>query len=326
MTNLSIATVSHALNGTRAVSKESKKKVLKAAREIGYRPNLAARTLKTKKSKTIGLAIPRVERGKATNYFYMDIVAGVHARLNEGHYSLIIGTYQESNRDDALFSLDILEKRWADGLLVVPNSREEKSIRQIVKSGVPFVLIDREVKGASSAYVVSANEKGAYEAVRLMFEGGKRKIAFVGSMLRTSASYDRFLGYKRCVAEFDGAVGKDAVILNEQQSIESGMTSAARLVAAGFDGIFVSDNILTIGVFRYLKQNKVRIPGDVSLIGYDDYDWMNDVEPAITTVRQKPYEMGYRAAGMLLERLENPDSRKRQRLVLDTELVLRNSH
>ena len=306
MTKLSIATVSHALNGTRAVSAESKSKVLKAAKKIGYRPNMAARILKTNKSKTIGLAIPRVERDKATNYFYMDIVAGVHARLEEEGYSLIIGTYRESSGDGALFSLDILERQWADGLLVVPRSMEERSIQEIVKSGVPFVLIDREIKSSSYGSVVSDNKKGSFEAVKLMCEKGKRKIAFVGSMLRTSASYARFVGYKKCLFEFGLPENKDTIVLNEQQSIENGMKSAARLLEAGVDGIFVSDNILTIGVFRYLKKAKVRIPGDVSLVGYDDYEWMDDVDPAITTVRQKPYEMGYRAAGMLLDRLHDP--------------------
>lgn len=326
MTGLSIATVSHALNNTRGVSPENVAKVLKAAKEIGYRPNMAAKTLKTNKSKSIALIIPRVEPDKSTNYFYLDIMAGVHVRLNENKYSLIIGTYQESAKDDSAISIDLLKHRWFDGILIVPNSMKKGCIEEIIKSNVPFVLIDREIKDSPLDFVISDNEKGSYEAIKLMCEKGRKKIAFVGSMLRASASYERFLGYKKCLADYDLPIEDSLILRNEQLSIKNGMKSAEYLLEQGVDGIFVSDNTLTLGVFRYLKMKKIRLSEDISLIGYDDYPWMDDVEPSITTVKQFPFEMGYNAAEILLNRLQNPGNKERKCMLLQTELILRRSH
>jgi LacI family transcriptional regulator len=326
MTGLSTATVSHALNGTRAVSGESKKRVLEAAAAIGYRPNMAAKFLRNKKSKTVVLIVPGVRPGMPSNYFYMDVMAGVHARLDEEGYSLIITTYEEPLKENRSFSFGILEKQWCEGLLVVPNTAELGCIEQILSNGLPYVLIDRKIGGFDCDYVISDNEKGSYEAVKLMCEKGRRKIAFVGSQLLTSASRDRYLGYRRCLAEFGLPDDRALVLLNDQLSIENGMRSGARLAEEGADGVFVSDNILTIGVFRHLKGMGRRIPRDISLIGYDDYEWMSDVEPAITSVKQKPYEMGYEAAALLLTRLDGKSPDPRRSHTLDTVLVQRGSH
>jgi len=326
MTGLSTATVSHAINGTRAVSSESKKKVLDAAAEIGYRPNLAAKFLRNKKSKTIAMIMPGVRPGMPSNYFYMDIMAGAHARLDEDEYSLIITTYEEPLREGQSLSVGILGKQWCDGLLVVPNRSDPSCLKQILDSGLPYVLVDRRIDDFSCDYVISNNEKGSYEAVKLLYERGKRKIAFVGSRLRASASRDRYMGYKRCIAEFGLPDDRSLVLLNDYLSIEDGMKSAALFLKEGADGVFVLDNILTIGVFRYLKNLSIPIPERIGLIGYDDYEWMNDVEPPITRVKQQPYEMGYKAATLLLERLSGRDSGDKKCLLLDTVLVQRGSH
>ncbi|GEM_PF-537235 len=331
ITGLSTATVSHALNGTKNVSIKNKQKILEAAKSIGYRPNIAAKVLKTNRSKTIALVIPRVEPMKTTNYFYMDIIAGVDARFINDGYFLIIGTYQEAleEKSRSLFSLEILKNRWVDGLLLVPNSMDRSSIMEIKNTSIPLVLIDRRIKDANYDFVVSDNENGAYNAVQLMCQKNRKKIAFVGSMLRTSASYERYLGYARCLNEYGLNIDKNLIIYNEQQSIENGMNSAAHLLSAGIDGIFVSDNILLMGVYRHLKQRGIQIGKDISLVGYDDYEWMQDVDPPITTVKQNPFKMGYIAANVLIERLHNEmvsKSEKRQNLFLNTELILRRSH
>ncbi len=145
-------------------------------------------------------------------------------------------------------------------------------------------------------------------------------------MLRTSASYERFIGYKKCIAEYNLPESDKFVVLNDQLSIRNGIKSAEYLLDQGAEGIFVSDNTLTLGVFRYLKMKKVRFSEEISLIGYDDYPWMDDVEPSITTVKQSPFEMGYKAADILLSRLQNPSIKERKFFILETELICRKSH
>jgi LacI family transcriptional regulator len=327
MTKLSIATVSHALNNTRSVSSKNKEIILEAAKKIGYKPNMAAKALKTNKSKTIALIIPRVAPGRSTNYFYMDIIAGANACIDEKRYSLIIGTYPELHKDHSPISIRILENKWVDGVLVVPNSMERSNIKEIENINVPIVLIDRKLKESSFDFVVSNNESGAYKAIDLMYKKGRRKIALVATMLRTSASYERYIGYKKYLYDFGMEEDKNLIILNEDQSIESGMRSAEQIVKLGADGVLVIDNILSMGIFRYFKKHGICMPSDISLIGYDNYDWMEDLNPSLTAVAQKPYEMGYKAANILIDRLNNANSSNEQiSIILDSEVVCRQSH
>jgi len=327
MTNLSTATVSYALNGTRSVSAKNKQLIFEAAKKIGYRPNMAAKTLKTNKSKTIALIIPRVAPGRPTNYFYMDIIAGVNAFIDQNKYSLIIGTYSELSGQSAPISASILENKWVDGVLLVPNSMDRECIKQIENINVPLVLIDRRIKDSNIDFVVSDNENGTYKALELMYKKGRRRIAFVSTMLRTSASYDRYIGYQKFLQDSKLELDKNLIFLNVEQSIACGMKSAERAVAAGADGIFAIDTMLTMGVFRYFKQNNICIPEDISLIGYDNYNWMEDLSPALTVVAQKPYEMGYKAATILIDWLRGSTSpHKSTSYILDTELICRESH
>lgn len=126
MTGLSITTVSHAINGTRPVSEKSRRLVEEAIRRTGYRPNLAARALKTQKSNIIALIIPSTEPGNSTNCFFFDVLGGVKDTLQRRGYDLIVSTYSERRSDIRLDSVSVLKKSWIDGLLLVPNSRHSR--------------------------------------------------------------------------------------------------------------------------------------------------------------------------------------------------------
>jgi LacI family transcriptional regulator len=327
MTNLSVATVSHALNGTRSVSKKNKQLVIEAAEKIGYRPNMAAKTLKTNKSRTIAQIIPRVAPGRTTNYFYLDIIAGANAFIEQNNYSSIIGTYSElPNEYDSPISANILKNKWVDGVLLVPNRMDRECIKQVEDTNVPLVLVDRKINDSNIDFVISDNENGTYKALELMFNKGRKRIAFVSTMLHTSASYDRYIGYRKFLNDFGLELDNNLIILNKEQSIECGMESARHAIEFGADAVFVTDTILTMGTFRYFKKNGILIPDEISLIGYDNYDWMEDLDPSLTVVAQKPYEMGYKAANILIDWLKNPDSHESKAYKLDTELICRKSH
>jgi LacI family transcriptional regulator len=325
MTGLSTATVSHVLNGNRKVSNSSREKVLLAAREIDYRPNLAAQMLRTQKSNTIALVIPIEESNRNANYFYADILLGIQKKLWETDYYVIISHYGASTESErSLRAVQLLKKQWVDGIILVPSSRSPNQLTVLKELGVPFLLLDRRVDGSDFSCVDSDNEKGAYEAVTLLARSGKKKIGLIGGGLRVSSGAERYSGYKKAIRDCGFDCEEEYVILVNQYSIENGRLSARELLKRGVDGIFVSDNLLTMGTVLELNSQSIKIPQDIGIIGYDDFDWMDMITPPLTTVKQQAYQMGYVAAEMMIRKLNGMDVN--EKVMLDTSIVMRESH
>jgi len=325
MTGLSTATVSHVLNGNRKVSTSSREKVLLAAREIDYRPNLAAQMLRTQKSNTIALVIPTEESNRNANYFYTDLLLGIQKKLWETDYFVIISQYGASTESErSLRAVQLLKKQWVDGIILVPSSRSPNQLAVLKELGVPFLLLDRRVDGSDYSCVDSDNETGAYEAVSLLARSGKKKIGLIGGGLRVSSGEKRYSGYKKAIRDCGFDYEDEYVILVNQYSIENGRLSARELLQRGVDGIFVSDNVLTMGAVLELNSQGIKIPQEIGIIGYDDFDWMDMITPPLTTVKQQAYQMGYVAAEMMIRKLNGMDVN--EKVMLDTSIVMRGSH
>ena len=192
MTGLSITTVSHAINGTRPVSEKSRRLVEEAIRRTGYRPNLAARALKTQKSNIIALIIPSTEPGNSTNCFFFDVLGGVKDTLQRRGYDLIVSTYSERRSDIRLDSVSVLKKSWIDGLLLVPNSRHSRYDELLAGVDLPTVLLDRRLDGCDLPLVCCDNESAAEQAVGLLADSGRARIGYLGGALDLSTAYDRY--------------------------------------------------------------------------------------------------------------------------------------
>lgn len=325
MAGLSTATVSHVLTGNRKVSDSSREKVLLAAREIGYRPNLAARMLRTQKSNTIAFVIPTDELNRNANFFYMDVLLGIRKKLSETDYYVIVSNYGASAESErSLRAVQILQKQWVDGILLVPSSRNPNQLTILKEMGVPFVLVDRRVDGSDFSCVDSDNKTGAFEAVTLLARSGKKKIGLIGGGLAVSSGARRYSGYKKAIQSCGFDYEDEYVILAKQYSIENGSLYARELLNRGVDGIFVSDNVLTMGAVLELNNQGIKIPEDIGIVGYDDFDWMDMITPPITTVKQKAYQMGYVAAEMIMRKLNGMDVN--EKVMLDTSIVMRKSH
>lgn len=326
MTGLSTATVSHVLNGNRRVSEKSREKVMLAAREIGYRPNLAARMLRTQKSNTIALVIPTDESNRNANFFYMDVLLGIRKKLSETDYYVIVTNYSSSAADSerSLRAVQVLQKQWLDGIILVPSSRNPSQLNVLREMGVPFVLVDRRVDGSDYSCVDSDNEKGAYEAVSLLAQYGKTRIGLIGGGIGVTSGAMRYAGYKKALHACGFDYEDEYAVLANRFSAENGRIYARELLQRGVDALFVSDNVLTMGAVLELTHQGVRIPEDIAIIGYDDYDWMDMTTPPLTTVKQQAYQMGYVAAEMMLRKLNGMDTN--EKVVLDTSIVLRKSH
>ena len=322
-TGLSIATVSHALNGTRAVSNESREKILQAVKDVGYRPNIAARTLRIQKSNTIAIIIPSDINNTNANYFYMDVIMGVRKKMMETQYELIVSTYDpHGGVEQSLPSAQVLRQHWVDGIIVVPSTHSQRQIRSIRETGLPYVLLDRRSDDESSC-VTSDNKRGVSDAVRLFASCGKRRIGFIGGT-GTATGRQRYAGYLEALEALNMPVDEALIRLTSSYSLKQGEQFAEALRAHGADAILVADNVMMMGALNALKAFGVRIPQDVGIIGFDDFDWMGMVSPPLTTVRQQAYQMGYIAAEVLIRKLGGMEVN--EVIVLDTTLVVRESH
>lgn len=326
ITGLSISTVSHALNGTRAVSPQARKQVEAAAKEIGYRPNIAARMLRTQKSNVLALIIPNSENNPSASYFYMDIIMGVRKKLAETEQELIVSTYDmQGMGDKTLKALQVLHYQWVDGVILVPSSESDKQITLLKEDlGLPFVLLDKRTNSPEHSCVDSDNERGAMDAVRLLAACGHKRIAYIGGGLGTSTGRQRLNGYKRALEECGFAYDESLVHLHGEFSLSQGAASARAFVENHADAIFAGDNAMMMGAVQYLNDQGIAIPEQIALIGYDDFAWMNLTNPPLTTVKQQVVQMGYTAAEMLLRRLNGMEGN--EKIMLSTTLVLRRSH
>lgn len=323
MTGLSTATVSHVLNGTRKVSKASRDKVFSAADSIGYRPNIAARMLRTKKSRTIALIIPSDESNTNANYFYMDVIMGVRKKALETRYEVVVSTYDpHSDQEASLRSAQVLRQRWIDGVIIVPTSLNEAQLGTIRELELPFVLLDRR-SDVHFPCVASDNLTGVVEALGLFARCGKRRIGFIGGS-GTATGRQRHAGYLEGMRRLGFAVDAGMVLLSGHYSLQNGTACAQALIDAKADAIFAADNVMMMGALRAIRANGLRIPEDVGLIGFDDFDWMENVSPPLTTIKQQTFRMGYAAAEMLIRKIGG--SEENETVLLDTVLVVRGSH
>lgn len=325
MTGLSITTVSHALNGTRAVSQRSMDLINEAAAQINYRPNLAAQMMKTHRSRTVALIIPETEQNNSTNCFFFDVMNGAKARLKESSYELIVSTYPESKTKDFFSGMSILHRRWVDGILLVPPTLYRDDIAFIKECNVPVILVDRWVEGESLPLVCSNNREVTMEAVKTIYDSGHRKIAFIGAMLPNSTAVERYQGYLDVLEELGLPLDERLICRTEAYSIPCGMQAAAQVLDAGADAIFAANSTLCMGTVKQLRSCGVRIPEDVALIGFDNYEWTEITDPPLTAVTQNANLMGYTASEQLLRILDGEELEETT-VRIPATLTLRQSH
>lgn len=321
--NVSVSTVSHVINGTRFVSQDAKEKVEEAMDALGYIPNVVAHSLRTKKTKTVGLVVP-IGSDENSNIFIMQIVLGIDSILRQkGYFTLLTNT-----RDD--FSREVEEirhmlTRQIDGLIIAPSVGDHSFLPQIA-ADKEYVFVDRIPNGLScSNYVVSDSFGGTYEAITGMIGCGHKKIAVLCANIgKYPNSDERLSGYKKALLD-NGINPKDEYICECISTVEDGYEKAKWLTEhTDATAIFAVSNFLGMGAVKYLKEAEISIPGDISLTIFDDYTWTDIYNPSITTIRQDAYRLGSECAMLLLDKLEAKEPRCCE-IRLPTEVIIRKS-
>ena len=316
---VSITTVSHVINKTRFVSDELVKRVNQAIEELDYRPHQLAQSLRRGRTQTIAVLVSDI-----VNPFFPEVVRGVEDSAKENGYSLILCNTDENPRMES-FYISLMIDRRVDGFIIAPSMAAEESLQPLIKKEIPLVVIDRPVETLSVDQVYSDNVGGAYQATKYLLSLGHKRIGLIMELEGIRSFDDRKAGWEEALKE-QGLSAMTGLVQQAGLEIE-GAEAAARYLVEGppqVTALFATNNLMTLGVLRYLKKHSVSCPKDLSIVGFDDPEWAASFNPSITSVAQQSYEMGYKACDLLVARMQEKTSEPKI-VQLDCELKVRDS-
>lgn len=316
--NVSISTVSYALNGTRSISEATRQRVLEAAKELGYQPNGIARSLKMKNNRMIAVVVNEFH-----GPIYQEILRGISAVAKKSNYEVIASECFSGKTQVTR----ILSQRFVDGAIVLANYIDTETIEAIASENFPIVTLDRPTKGEYITSILIDNEDAAYEVAKYFSEKGYQKVGFLGGPKDSYDNNKRFDGFKKGILDFD-------LKINSKWTLASDFTEAGGygvmkkwIAEQGEEGlpraIFVANDEMAVGVLKALEEKEIAVPKRVAIMGFDDIKLCEYIKPAITTVHRPSYELGVIAANNLIARLNGEKVAKV--MILSSELVIRES-
>lgn len=316
---VSISTVSRVLTSRAHVNEETKEKVIKVIEELNFKPNLIARGLKERRTNTIGLIIPDI-----SNPYYPKIAKSVEDYAKQLGYAVILcNTYD--NLEEELKYVDMLKKRYIDGIIFITASKDGKHIKNLMDENFPVVQLDR-FRDANVPSVVSDNINGAYEATKYLIENGHKKIACVIGNTNNQIFIDRFIGCMMALNENNIKV-PDEFVIKDANTLEEVHESVMELLKnyQHPTAIFSSSDQKSFGIYRAIRDCGLKVPDDISVIGYDNVDLAKYLDPPLTTYDQSVKEMGVLAVKRLIEQIESSSKIGGLKSVLKGSIVIRQS-
>lgn len=322
---VSIATVSRVMNHSASVSEKSTQRVMEAVRKLNYVPNSMARSLSTSVSTSIGVVVPDIN-----NPFFSMILKGVTTVADEKGYQVTLYSTDENESREQKVLRTMREQRLR-GIIITPVSEDCKETMEQLRSfsgrSIPVVLMDREVEDPGFDRVVAQDEDGVYGAISTLIRGGHRRIGIITGPQQSRPGKDRLCGYERALKEF-GLPLRPEYIRYGDFRMERAYSETLELCSLPEPptAIFASNNMTTFGCLKAFNQLGLQIGKDISLIGFDDIEFLNWLNYNVSVVSRDVYEMGRRAMIMLLKCFEEGrHSGKGHRVCLPTELILRGS-
>jgi len=318
---VSIATVSNVIRGTRRVSPELTKRVQAAIRELNYSPNEIARSLKVRQTRMLGMVLPDI-----TNPFFPEIIRGAEdTAFERGYFLVTANTDEQIGRERRIVAA--LRAYRVDGILLASASGKDTShLKSTMDAGVALVCLDRTAPGIKTDAVLLDNVRGARECVRHIIQKGHRRIAIITGALDLQTGRERLRGYEEALHEADIPLNP-RLVLEGDFRYDSGYRLGKQVMqqATRPTAIFVCNGVMTIGVLKAFEEMNIGCPKDVALATFDDLALDSPFHPHLTTVVQPSYEMGTRAATILMDRIEGRLSKEPSIVRVSPTLILRES-
>lgn len=316
---VSVVTVSKVINNSETVREGNRQKVLQAMKELNYNPSSAARSLASGRTRVIGLIVDNL-----TDTFLSSAMGAINKCLEKNGYFLALSLIREPDDGDHVQIPYLFQEDRVDGLLIMTPVHEDTYILDLKGKKIPFVLLDNQKYHPSIPSIIVNNHKGGYDAARHLIGLGHKRILHMSGPGVYMSSREREKGYRDAMTE--AGLVPDVINCGEF-SIECGYETARKLIRNGplkYTGIFAADDYIAFGVMDALRNAGVNVPGDVSVIGYDDQELAASFHPGLTTIRQPAEEMGRIGAETLIKIIKG-ELKRYNTLKLDPLIVIRES-
>ena len=316
---VSTATVSRALSGTGGVREPVRARILEAAQELSYRPNRAARDLRVRSSRAVGVLIPDIE-----NPFFTSLVCGIEDILGKTDYSLLLASYNEDPAQEER-RLEFFRADGVRGLIFAASRSPSRLYTELGKAGMALVAASRDVTRLPVDQVTVANQDGAYAATSHLIQLGHKRIAMINGPLALTTARDRQAGYEQALHEA-GLPLDETLVMHSVFKQTGGYSAMQQLLSspAPPTAVFAGSNLLTLGALQAIHERHLAIPDEIAIVGFDEMPWAMSLRPPLTTVAQPAFDVGRTAAELLLARVREPALPRRQ-VVLETRLIVRSS-
>jgi LacI family transcriptional regulator len=320
--NLSSATVSRGLKDHPAIRKETKKRILDKAKEMGYRHNHFASNLRRNRTNTIGVIVPRLN-----SYFMSSVISGIEKVANEAGYNLVISQSLESEKKEIVNIKTMFNSR-VDGLLVslAYDTEDDSHFKIFLDKNIPLIFFDRVFEHPSCTSVVIDNYAAGYAMTQHLTQQGCKRIVHITANVKRNVYADRLRGYKQALADHGILYDENLVFVNNLA--EKACVEAVRLMLQMNplpDAIFSSNDSSAVICIRELKMAGIKIPQDMAIAGFNNETVATVIEPNLTTINYPGQEMGEMCASILLRRLTKLEDENLNRVVLRHRLIVRSS-
>lgn len=321
---VSITTVSQILNNKgHRFSEKTREKVLEIVAEHNYKPDIVAQSMITKKSKTIGMIVPDV-----TDFFFSKLIEGVETYLNSLGYALVLCNSKHDSSLEKKYFVE-LTRRSVEGIIIAtPNILDDSivSVANSKKKKLPVILVDMGKNLRTEGKLIVEEYKGVYEAVTYLINSGHQNIGFIQEVGDYYQLSERITGYLNCLEDHKIPY-RDAYIVESELSISGGYQGVKKLLAnphCDVTAIVCSNDQMAVGAYQAIHEAGLKIPEDISVIGFDGLEIGKYLAPSLTTIHQPVYEIGFEAAKFTLDAIANPYQRIPNK-IFETKLIIRDS-
>ena len=320
--NVSVSTVSRVLSKQvkkYRISKDTEQLVLKAAKELNYRPNHIARGLRLKKTQTIGLIVPDI-----SNPFFAYVTRMIQTFAYGVGYSLIVCNTDENLKTE-IEQIELLRSKGVDGFIIMPVGVKYDHLAELLYDNIPLVLLDRCFDELQTNSVVINDYKGAFEAVEHLLDYGHRRIAIIQGLPNTYTNSARLKGYKDALAKYNIPLDENLIVGNDFRK-ENGYIETKILLKLENPptAIFTTSDLITLGALQAISEEGYKIPDDISIVAFDDTDFAPFLSAPLTAVSQPKELMGEVAVKLLIEDMNSKGQKEKKRIVLEPKLIVRN--
>lgn len=309
------STVSRVIADSPRISVKTKEKVLKVMEQLDYHPNAIARSLASRSTKTIGVIMPHSMDQVFLNPFFTEVMRGIGVSALERGYNVLLSTGSTGEEEHKATSSLVNEKR-VDGLILLTSRLGNKSIESLRKKRFPFVVVGKPSNLEDVNWVDNDNVEASFQAAEYLIKLGHERIGFIGGEFGYVFMSERFRGYKKAL-DYHG-ISFDKELLSLDEFVEDGGCRAAERLLALKEpptAILAADDLMAFGAMRAIKERGLSIPGDISIIGFNDTPLAAYVDPPLSSVGIFVYDLGYSAGEILINQLQEPDGHKKHVII-----------